>query len=227
MARLPGIDRIRCARHLPLGLFLLSLATANTVSDNTLTLSDQAHRPLRDNPPAAEPASAEPEVFNGYPDAPHFTVAPSRNQSVFFPCMNCHSAKPPDPQRRHLNSPHPATQDHGEGRIWCLDCHDMEDRNKLRTLAGDKLDFDQTYLQCGECHYQPQKDWYYGGHGKRVGNWQGERQLYNCTHCHDPHNPAVRPREPQPPPPVRLGLKPMPTHPALMGEYTEESHEQE
>ena len=43
-------------------------------------------------------------------------------------------------------------------------------------------------------------------HGKRADSWQGERTVYGCTHCHDPHNPALAPRAPQPPPPVRIGL---------------------
>ena len=44
------------------------------------------------------------------------------------------------------------------------------------------------------------------GHGKRAGSWQGQRQVYDCIHCHNPHQPALLPREPMAPPPVRAGL---------------------
>jgi hypothetical protein len=171
------------------------------------------HRPLRGNPPAAEPPPAEPQMFDGYPDAPAFSVVPRKDHLQFFPCEDCHAVMPPNPQRRLLYSPHPATLEHGSGRIWCLDCHEPEDRNSLHTFAGEKVDFNDAYLVCGQCHYQPQKDWYYGGHGKRAeARWQGERTIYNCTHCHDPHAPALRQRAPEAPPPIRRGLEPMPVH---------------
>ena len=76
----------------------------------------------------------------------------------------------------------------------------------LQTLAGQPVSFDQAYLVCGQCHFNRQKDWFYGGHGKRLHNWQGERVIYNCTFCHDPHDPTLKPRAPGPPPPVRAGL---------------------
>jgi hypothetical protein len=120
------------------------------------------HRPLRGNPPAAEPPPAEPQTFDGYPDAPAFSVVPRKDHLQFFPCEDCHAVMPPNPQRRLLYSPHPATLEHGSGRIWCLDCHEPEDRNSLHTFAGEKVDFNDAYLVCGQCHYQPQKDWYYG-----------------------------------------------------------------
>jgi hypothetical protein len=175
------------------------------------------HRPLRANPHAeAAPAgpAAPPAAFTGYPEAPAFSVVPRRDKLTFYPCETCHAAMPVNTQRRQLYSPHPAALEHGNGRIWCLDCHAGEGRNHLQTLAGDEVDFNDAYLVCGQCHYQPQRDWYFGAHGKRVGNWQGERELYNCTHCHDPHAPAVRPRAPEPPPPVRAGLQPMTPGPA-------------
>jgi hypothetical protein len=35
------------------------------------------------------------------------------------------------------------------------------------------------------------------------------REIYACTHCHDPHNPLIAPRAPGKAPPVRAGLTPM------------------
>jgi len=164
-------------------------------------------RPLRENVPFEIPPPIDPLVFSGYPGVPPFSVVPRIDQLMFYPCMNCHAAKKPDPRPRKLTlTPHPAALLHGKGRFWCLACHQPKDRNMLQTLAGQPVSFDQAYLVCGQCHFNRQKDWFYGGHGKRLHNWQGERVIYSCTFCHDPHDPTLKPRAPSPPPPVRAGL---------------------
>ncbi len=165
------------------------------------------HRSLRDNQPHDEMLEpTEPHPFAGYPGAPAFKVVPRHEKLVFYPCSACHSVLPPNPQPRKLVTPHPAALQHGNGRIWCLDCHDLKDRDHLHTLSGTKVEFDDAYLVCGQCHFNRQKDWYFGAHGKRVGNWRGERVIYGCPECHDPHDPKLKPRAPGPPPPVRAGL---------------------
>lgn len=174
-----------------------------------LPAATDGHRVLRDNAPGGFVPPTEPGSFGGFPDAPDFTVVPRQDELSFYPCAMCHSALPSNPEPRKLMAPHPAALNHGDGRFWCLDCHDAEDRNLLQTFAGDDIGFNDAYLVCGQCHYAPQKDWYFGAHGKRVGNWQGDRSIYNCTHCHDPHDPSVKSRVPEPPPPVRRGLEPM------------------
>lgn len=168
------------------------------------------HRPLRQNVPAGFPEATEPMPFAGYAGAPPFTVVPQKDKLTFYPCTTCHAAMTPNPTPRKLNSPHPAALPHGNGRIWCLDCHQIDNRDVLHTLSGQQVDFNDAYLVCGQCHFPRQKDWYFGGHGKRAANWKGERVLFNCTHCHDPHDPTLKPREPSPKPPIRAGLKPMP-----------------
>jgi hypothetical protein len=173
-------------------------------------------RPLRENVPFEIPEPTDPEVFSGYAAAPTFKVVPRIDQLLFYPCMNCHAKKKPNPEPRKLVlTPHPAALKHGKGRFWCLTCHQLKDRNQLHTLAGDPVSFDDAYLVCGQCHFNRQKDWYYGGHGKRQANWRGERVIYDCTFCHDPHDPTIKPRAPSPPPPVRVGLRRMaPIHTA-------------
>ena len=144
--------------------------------------------------------------FRGYTDAPEFTVIQRKQELKQYPCMQCHQFMEPNSKIRELSPPHNDIKFvHGEGRVWCLVCHHTEDRNYLRTQLNEKLDFDDAYLVCGGCHANVQKDWYYGGHGKRVGNWQGERELYSCPECHNPHKPGIKSRKPQPPPPVRAG----------------------
>jgi hypothetical protein len=165
---------------------------------------------LRDNAPPKRSKPTAPTAFSGYPDAPAFSVVPRVDQLTFFPCTSCHQALTPNPEPRKLaGAPHPASLDHGGGRFWCLECHQLKDRDHLHTLDGHPVDFNDAYLVCGQCHANRQKDWYFGAHGKRAANWQGERVIYNCTTCHDPHSPRLKPRAPAKPPPVRAGLTPM------------------
>jgi len=149
----------------------------------------------------------QPLRFEGYPGAQESSVVPRKENLFFYPCAQCHNFLEPSAEIRELNAPHDSSLEHGLGRIWCLSCHDLDDRNNLQTLLGEAVDFDEAHLVCGGCHANRHKDWYFGAHGKRVANWQGERKLYNCTHCHDAHSPAIKARAPKPPPPVRAGLK--------------------
>jgi len=145
--------------------------------------------------------------FQGYPGAPSLTVLPRKDELFFYPCSQCHASMEPNPEIRPLDVMHDAEISHGDGRLWCLNCHDLEDRDNLRSLLGEPVDFDDAYLICGGCHAKRHRDWAFGVHGKRVANWQGEREVYNCTHCHNPHTPAIAPRAPKAPPPVRAGLE--------------------
>lgn len=149
----------------------------------------------------------KPLRFEGYPGAPEINVVPRKDKLIFYPCIMCHAAMEPNPEIRQLNTPHDSEVKHGRGRIWCLSCHDLNDRNHLRTLLGEPVDFNDAYLVCGGCHANRQKDWTFGVHGKRVANWQGPRTQYNCTHCHDPHDPVIKPRAPSAAPHVRAGLQ--------------------
>ena len=149
-----------------------------------------------------------PLRFEGYPAAPPFTVAPPKRRSRLPRCPRCHGEMEPDPTIRPIpDAPHLDGISHGRGRVWCLVCHDEQERGYLRTLTGNKIGSEEAYLQCGACHAAQQKDWYFGAHGKRLENWYGERIILNCIRCHDPHEPTVQPREPRPPPKVRLGLE--------------------
>ena len=156
------------------------------------------------------PDVRQPLRFEGYPGAPEFEVVPRKDELFFYPCAQCHETMEPNPEIRTLNTMHDAEIEHGRGRIWCLSCHNLENRNYLNTLLNELVDFDEAHLVCGGCHANRHKDWYFGAHGKRVASWQGERTLYNCTHCHNAHSPAIQPRAPKPAPPVRAGLERQP-----------------
>ncbi|HQR54084.1 MAG TPA: cytochrome C [Burkholderiales bacterium] len=192
-------------------LLIASAPAAETPSAPVDPAKPPPHRPLRSNVvPETPPAPTEPTTFSGYADAPPFKVVPQKDKLTFYPCSQCHQFMQPNPQPRKLEAaPHPAALQHGGGRMWCLNCHLIDNRDFLRTLKDQKVDFDESYLLCGQCHFNRQKDWYLGGHGKRVYNWQGERMIYSCTHCHDPHDPTLKPRAPSKTPPVRVGLERM------------------
>ena len=157
--------------------------------------------------PVAEEADSDQTETQLYSEAPRFTIKPRNNTLKFYECSRCHEEGDIDPEPRRLKTRHTREIDHGGNRFWCLTCHDGDNLEFLRTSRNEKIVFDQAYLICGSCHADRQKDWYFGGHGKRMSGWQDDRIILACTQCHDPHTPAREPREPQPPPPVRAGLE--------------------
>ncbi len=172
---------------------------------------------------------SEPLLFEGYAGAPKIEVVPRKDELFFYPCTQCHAFLEPSSEIRELNAPHSIEFDHGRGRIWCMSCHDLENRDALGSLLGEPVDFDAAHLVCGGCHANRHKDWYFGAHGKRLVNWQGERTVFNCTHCHDAHSPSIKPRAPKPSPPVRAGLEYQPAEEherSTLWEAHEAEHEQ-
>lgn len=154
-----------------------------------------------------------PEMqFIQYPDRPPPEVPPRKDQLTFYPCSQCHEYWQTIPEPRKLMPVHEVGLQHGQGRLWCLVCHDPDNRDQLQMIRGDKVDFNDAWRVCGQCHSSRQTDWYYGAHGKRVSTWDGKPIRYNCTHCHNPHRPPFMQRKPQAKPPVRAGLEPMKRH---------------
>lgn len=126
-----------------------------------------------------------------------------------YPCTDCHDNKDQkaNPKIRELVDEHDTFQlEHGDGQFWCLTCHNTEDRNSLVGMKGQKVSFDESYKLCAQCHAPRAKDFYFGGHGKRVGNWNGDKKLKACVECHNPHSPAIKPRMPVAVPKLRPGI---------------------
>ncbi len=155
--------------------------------------------------PAETPADTA-RSENPYPEAPPFTVAPPRVSPKYYPCSRCHEHMDVDLTIRPLKAPHPKLH-HGQARMWCYNCHNPSDQDTLRTLLDEAVAFTDGHIICAQCHATQARDWYFGAHGKRVGNWEGSRELYSCSACHDPHSPARKPRRAEPPPAVRAGLE--------------------
>jgi Cytochrome c7 and related cytochrome c len=158
---------------------------------------------------AAGVASSAPPHEKGKAAIPNAARAPEKEFAVptppftpgIFPCTECHKEMKPNPTRRELKDEHTnIVLNHAQGQRWCLDCHDVSNRDKLRLVSGEKIGFEESFRLCGQCHGDKFRDWKVGVHGKRTGMWNGEKQYLLCVHCHNPHDPQYKPIPPMPPP---------------------------
>ena len=144
------------------------------------------------------PAAAQPQPATIPVDEMVFeTPPPPFRDPDIFPCSECHNEdQPPVPERRVLEDMHEEiVLRHDEEHRWCLDCHDAENRDRLRLANGTLVPFEESYRLCGQCHGDKYRDWRAGVHGRRTGEWNGDKQYLLCVHCHDPHAPRYRDME--------------------------------
>jgi hypothetical protein len=141
--------------------------------------------------------------------------APPFSEGI-FPCTECHADLPPNPERRELAMHQDIVLHHDEEHRWCLDCHDLNDRDHLRLASGTLVPFTESYRLCGQCHGTQFRDWREGIHGKRTGYWDGTKRYLLCVHCHNPHSPRFASLAPLPPPVRPQFLNP--ANAALAGE---------
>ncbi len=128
-------------------------------------------------------------------------VPPPPFSEDIFPCSECHSDMEPNPERRVLEEMHDdIILKHDENNRWCLDCHDLKNRDKLHLANGKLIDFTESYKLCGQCHGPKLREWKNGVHGKRTGYWNGKKTYLLCAHCHNPHSPKYKKMKPEPAP---------------------------
>ncbi len=128
-----------------------------------------------------------------------FLVPPPPFSPGIFPCSQCHQGMPVNKHPRKLQFHENITLKHMPGG-WCFDCHNPDNRDKLRLANGKLISFDESYYLCGQCHGTILREWKAGLHGKRTGMWNGEKQYRLCVQCHWPHEPRFKPIKPFPPP---------------------------
>ena len=165
----------------------------DVVSAQKFETDEQLHKELSESLGSSTRASQEFPV--------PFTPLPK----TITPCRACHGPErdfPVNFHRREALLVHRNVKlNHGDVKVWCLDCHDPENRNYLRPLSDGKLiNFEHSYLLCGKCHGTKYRDWRNGIHGRRSGYWNGKKTYYLCVNCHNPHSPRFRSIEPMPPP---------------------------
>lgn len=175
-----------------IALFLIPLQPAFAAPPQAPTVREPARKGAEQG--AVSAAKSRPPQNNFAVPKPPFSEG-------IFPCSQCHASMKPNPVRRTLTDYHTdIVLHHAEGERWCTDCHNLLNRDKLRLVSGELIDFEASYRLCGQCHGDKFRDWKVGVHGKRAGNWNGDKQYLLCVHCHNPHNPKFKPLKPMPPP---------------------------
>lgn len=153
---------------------------------------------------SARAAPPEHEDGGPAPAAAHVVVLPPPAMSDSnFPCSDCHDASlPARTNKRPLKKAHQdITLAHGGDRLWCYDCHDSKDRDKLRLASGEAVAYEDAARLCGQCHGAEHRDWSAGAHGLRTGHWNGRIEALPCAKCHAAHAPRFPMLKPEPPPP--------------------------
>lgn len=119
-----------------------------------------------------------------------------------FPCSECHADEVTNPEPRLLDMHEEIVEmfNHDNENRWCLDCHNIDDRDYLKLASGKLVSYEESYRLCGQCHGDKLRDWKVGVHGKRTGEWNGKKEYLLCVHCHNPHTPKFKPIRPLPPP---------------------------
>ncbi len=127
-----------------------------------------------------------------------FRVLARKDEIERFKCTSCHTDKNVLVKNGQELTHGNVVIDHGQegSELGCIDCHHPEDRDFLEDKKGRKIDYDHSYQLCGQCHFRQKRDWLGGAHGKRVQYWTGDRVVYNCATCHDPHSPRFKERFP-------------------------------
>jgi hypothetical protein len=144
--------------------------------------------------PIVQPTVLAREEYQGG----SFRVLARKQEVERYRCSSCHSAKEVRGKSAFELTHGNVVIHHGQegSALSCIDCHHPEDLDSLEDKKGRKIDFDHSYQLCGQCHFRQKRDWLGGAHGKRVSYWAGDRVIFNCTTCHDPHAPKFAKRFP-------------------------------
>ena len=170
--------------------FALNLAACEEAAGESTVHPALHHAPSH---PSTQPASVATDVV--------LAPAPALSEGQ-FPCSDCHEPDlPVRTKKRKLEKAHQEIAlAHGGEQLWCFDCHDVKERDQLRTAGGQLIPLGDAHLLCGQCHGRELRDWSSGAHGLRTGSWSGTKTALRCASCHDAHAPHFKPLKPVPPP---------------------------
>jgi hypothetical protein len=144
--------------------------------------------------PVVQPTVLAREKYQGG----SFRVLARKQDIERYKCSSCHTEKEVRGKSAFELTHGNVVINHGQemSALSCIDCHHPVDLDALEDKKGTKIDFDHSYQLCGQCHFRQKRDWLGGAHGKRVSYWAGDRIIFNCTTCHDPHSPRFAKRFP-------------------------------
>ena len=192
--------RVLCGSILLLLCIMLLDARPGAASDTSLldTIKNVDEpfdsRSVRQVQPIVQPTVLAREKYQGGP----FRVLARKQDIERYKCSSCHTAKEVRGKSAFELTHGNVVINHGQegSALSCIDCHHPEELDFLEDKKGRKIDFDHSYQLCGQCHFRQKRDWLGGAHGKRVSYWAGDRVIFNCTTCHDPHAPKFAKRFP-------------------------------
>lgn len=147
---------------------------------------------------SAAAAPQPPQEASAAPST-EIVVEPPPFSDGIYPCSDCHADQAANQTVRMLEDEHDQIVLR-HGTKWCYTCHDPANHDFLRLADGSSLAFSRSHLLCGQCHGPKLRDWRLGIHGKRTGNWKGQKHYLLCAHCHNPHDPRFPSMQPKPPP---------------------------
>ncbi len=118
-------------------------------------------------------------------------------------CQHCHLKK----QKSFIPSSKKTVREHtdkglkhGNIDMSCNHCHDVGNRNFLRSTSSHKASFQNSSPVCAQCHEDRYREWNKGIHGHRIGTWKADKIQFHCIDCHDAHDVTFKKMQSRPPP---------------------------
>ena len=148
---------------------------------------------------SSEQFISEIELIEISEDGHTFLIPERKSKIKSYDCNECHSKPISELKGKgHGQKAHwDLTLVHAnEKTMNCATCHDESNMNELKSLTGTKIDFNNSYNTCTQCHSKQFNDWKGGAHGKRIKSWASPRASLTCVNCHNPHNPSFDSRWP-------------------------------
>ena len=128
-----------------------------------------------------------------------FLIPERKSQIKSYNCTECHT-KPlnemqsnGDNKKAHWGI---SLAHANENTLNCISCHNGDNMDDLKSLTGMRIDFNNSYKLCSQCHTKQFEDWKGGAHGKRIAGWAPPRASFTCVNCHDPHDPHFKSKWP-------------------------------
>lgn len=145
------------------------------------------------------------EVFDTVPVHGEFAPLRNRRTGFVYRCSECHADFSKPGRRGQSESEHvEITKRFNHGmNTGCMNCHHSENRNAYVDHDGSPISAATPARLCAKCHGPLYREWQMGTHGRQNGYWdvsKGTRTKLLCVQCHDPHDPAFKPMQPDPAP---------------------------